>query len=221
MLGQVRGQRSWSASPEVVWRHRGQGLSMCSGSAHSDLSPRWSFNSSQGVWVAKRGTTIQLAASSPPPKQKPAGMQLLKIHKEELKGGGIEHSFQPHTLELHPAAVQGVSVISEPSKEWAVCVYPCCGAHICDRAAHFEHRRHSKHLSFKSKQRRALRASGTSGEREREGGHALSGLFFSLSVLPPSPLTQGFLIQRRLNVFTDTQCQSKMAGARETERERA
>lgn len=115
-------------------------------------------------------------------------MQLLKSHKEELKGGGMEHSFQPHTLELHPAAVRGASVISEPGKERAVCVYPCCAAHICDSAAHFEHRRHPKHLSFKNKQRRALRAAGTSGEREREGGHALSGLFFSLSVSCPLPL---------------------------------
>lgn len=58
-------------------------------------------------------------------------------------------------------------------------------------------------------------------ERERAGGRTCPfwPLFLSLCVLPPSPLTQGFLIQRRLNVFTDTQCQSKMAGAREMERE--
>lgn len=42
--------------------------------------------------------------------------------------------------------------------------------------------------------------------------------FLASLSLSPSPLTQGFLIQRRLNVFTASQCQSKMAGARETER---
>lgn len=159
--------------------------------------------------VRKRNNNYQLPASSPPPKQKPEGMQLLKRSKEELNGRGLRHSSLSHIQTLFELT----SAISA-RRVW----YLCRCIHIPGTAAHFENRRHPKRLSFNNKQRRALRTAGTSGEKEGGRTCPFWPLFLSPRVLPPSPLTQGFLIQRRLNVFTASQCQSKMAGASATER---
>lgn len=112
-------------------------------------------------------------------------MQLLKSYKEELKGGGIRHSFQPHTLKLYPATLRCASVISEPGKERAsfrVAVLIFLTVLLISNIGDIPNISYSK----TNKDMPFVRRGRVQRESGREG-RALSGLFFSLSVSCPLP----------------------------------